>query len=350
MKAAAWMVWLAALPACSKDSTPSPREAPLAPPDAAPAPVASLLPSTPSPVAVAPSASASPSPTAATSASAGPGPGPRSSVKLLEPGHEPRRTLRYAWHVDRKEQMAVVLRTTVSTEAGGERRDLPLPPLRVLVAIDPQATSPDGDMRFSWHVTAARADADAGAPEEVAQGWSAQIAPVEHLSGAGVVTSRGLTRGVTLDPGTAGDAGPDAEMVVQVLQMLRDVAAPLPEEPVGKGGRWQKLTSLDAKNGHATETDTFTLTDLQGDQGALDDVVAQTASPQNLPPLVGVGSTAPARVDSVLMSGSSKTRFDLTRLVPQTSLDATTSMAVSGPSNRMNMLMRLGISIQGSVR
>lgn len=243
-----------------------------------------------------------------------------------------------------------MLRTTVSAEAGGERRDVPLPALRILVAIDPQVVSADGDMRFSWHVTGAGADPDAGAPPDVSQGWSAQIAPVEHLSGAGVVTSHGLTRGVTLDAGSAGDAGPDAEMVVQVLQMLRDVAAPLPEEPVGKGARWQKLTSLDAKNGHATETDTFTLTDLQGDQGAVDDLVAQTASPQNLPPLVGVDSGASARVDSVLMSGTSRTRFDLTRLVPQTSLDATTSMAVSGQGSRMNMLMRLGISIQGSLR
>jgi len=155
---------------------------------------------------------------------------------------------------------------------------------------------------------------------------------------------------VTLDPGTAGDAGPDAEMVVQVLQMLRDVAAPLPEEAVGKGARWQKLSNLDARNAHATETDTFTLADLQGDKGALDDVVAQTATPQALPALVGVPSAAPARVDSLLMSGSAKTRFDLGRLVPQTSLEATTSMALSASANRVNMVMRLGITIQGSTR
>jgi hypothetical protein len=348
VKAWTWSLLLAALPACSKDSPPPGGETPISAQDAASVPVATAGPSVSAQTSAIPSTSAASAPPPASTAAAGAA-APRVIVKLLDPGHEPRRALRYAWHPDRKEQMAVVLRTAISLEASGERRDAPLPPLRILVAIDPQAIAPDGALGFSWHVTAASSDADAGVSDDLARGWAAQIVPVEHLSGTGVVTAHGISRAIALDPGTAGDAGADAEMVVQVLQLLVNVAAPLPEEPVGKGARWQKLSSLDAKNGHATQTDTFTLTDLQGDQGALDDVVAQTSSPQNLPPLVGIDSGPPARIDSVLMSGSSRTRFDLTRLVPQSSLDATTSMAVSDPRTRMSMLMHLGVAIQGSV-
>jgi hypothetical protein len=350
VRAWTWTLVLAALPACSKDSPQPGGEAPVPARDAGPPTVATAEPGASAQTSAMPSASAASlppppgsTPPAATAA-------PRFSVRLLDPGHEPRRALRYAWHPDRKEQMAVVLRTAISLEASGERREAPLPPLRILVAIDPQAVAPDGALGFSWHVTAATSDADAGVSDDLARGWAAQIVPIEHLSGTGVVTAHGISRAIALDPGTAGDAGQDAEMVVQVLQLLVNVAAPLPEEPVGKGARWQKVSSIDAKNGHATQTDTFTLTDLQGDQGALDDVVAQTSSPQNLPPLVGIDSGPPARIDSVLMSGSSKTRFDLARLVPQTSLEATTSMAVSDPRTRMNMLMHLGVAIQGSVR
>jgi hypothetical protein len=353
VKISTWMLLMAALPACSKDSPQPGGETPLPAQDAAPAPVASVASAqlvTPAQTSATPSAGPASSPPSTGSTAAVGAAAPQFSVKLLDPGHEPRRALRYTWHAHRKEQMAVVLRTAISLEANGARREAPLPPLRILVAIDPQAIAPDGALGFSWHVTAAASDPDAGVSDDLAQGWAAQIVPVEHLSGTGVVTAHGISRAIALDPGTAGDAGPDAEMVVQVLQLLVNVAAPLPEEPVGKGARWQKLSSLDAKNGHATQTDTFTLTDLQGDQGALDDVVAQTSSPQNLPPLVGIDSGPPARIDSVLMSGSSRTRFELTRLVPQSSLDATTSMAVSDPRTRMNMLMHLGVAIEGSVR
>ena len=247
--------------------------------------------------------------------------------------------------------MSVVLRTSVSMAAAGQQQDMPLPSLHVDVAVDPSGATPDGDLRFAWHVTSTSAEADAGAPAEVARGWVAQVAPVEHLSGTGAVSAHGLTRGVTVDPGTAGDAGPDAEMVVQVVQMLRDVAVPLPVEPIGAGARWQKLSSLEARKGRATETDTFTLAEIAGDLGTVDDVVAQTATPQALPPLVGVPSASPARVDSVLMSGSARSRFDLGRLVPQTQLDATTSMGVSAPArDRMQMVLRLAIGIGGSVR
>jgi hypothetical protein len=277
-------------------------------------------------------------------------PAPRSSVKLLDHGQEPLRALRYVWHADQKERMEIELRTAISADMGGARKDSTLPPLHIVVAIEPRSVTPAGDLRFGWHVESARPGLpEAGMPDAMMAGWSAQLVPVEHLSGTALVNAHGVSRGVTLDSGTPGDAGADSEMVVQVLQMLRDVAAPLPDEPVGKGARWQKLSTLDAKNGHATQTDTYTLLDAPADTGALDDVFAQTASPQPLPS-PGGSSPSPATVDSLLTSGNAKVHFDLSRLVPQQSLDGTTSMALSAPSSRMNMVMRLGITVRGTVR
>lgn len=244
--------------------------------------------------------------------------------------------------------MTIDLRTTVSTQGSGARGDIPLPPLHVAVAIDPQSVTPEGDLRFAWRVLHAGADVDAGgAPAQVAEGWRLQIAPVEHLSGTAVVGPDGLSKGVTVEG--AGDAAPDAEMVIQVVQMLRDAAAPLPAEPVGVGARWQKVSTLDAKNGHATQTDTYTLADLHGDKGKLDDVLAQTASPQLLPTPGGGGGPA-ARVDSLLTSGTATLSFDLGALVAQSKLDGTTAMSLSSQSQALNMVMHLGIVVTGAAR
>jgi hypothetical protein len=64
---------------------------------------------------------------------------------------------------------------------------------------------------------------------------------------------------------------------------------------------------------------------------------------------------ATARMDSMLASGAAKVRFDLSRLVPQTKFDGTTTMVVSGQSSadekhRVTMIMRVGIGIEGTTR
>ncbi|MGA9855148.1 MAG: hypothetical protein WBR29_07745, partial [Gammaproteobacteria bacterium] len=228
MKRATMVLLALAISACSKDSA--------KPQGSTEAPQASAAP-VPDPFL-----SARPPASSSASADLAP-PAPKSSVTLQDPGREPRRELRYAWREDDKEQMAITLRTTVSAESGGARQDVPFPALHIALAIDAKSVSADGDLRYAWRVTSAQADADAGAPQQVAEGWAAQLAPIAHLSGTGAFTSRGLSAGVSLDPPTAGDAGMEGEMVVQVLQMLRDACAPLPEEPVGTGAKWQKVST-----------------------------------------------------------------------------------------------------------
>lgn len=327
------------LAACSKDTE---RRS-----DPGDAPAAADRRATPDTQAVPPASS---SPPAAPTTAPAPSAAPMSTVKLLDAGREPRRALRYAFSREQTERMAIVLSTAVSADNGDSRRDITLAPVEIAIAIAPGAVSPDGDLRFAWHVESAGLGAlDASSPPEVAQGWSAQLAPVAHLSGTATISSRGICRGLVLDAAGVGDAGPDAEMVVQVVQMVRDVAAPLPDEPVGPGARWQKLTTLEAKTGRATQTDTYTLTAVHGETGSLADVLVQTAFPQSLRAPGAAPGTGPARMDQLLTSGTARVRFDLARLIPQTTLEGTTSMALSAPSSRLNMVMHLGITVRGSV-
>lgn len=277
-------------------------------------------------------------------------PEPRATVTLVDAGQKPLRVLRYAFHADRAAAMSVDLTTAVSAQGPGGKQDIPLPPLHLVIALDPRSVTPDGELRFAWHIASAHAaPSDAASPPGVAEGWIAELQPVQGLSGTGAVTTRGLTHDVVVDRGDAAPPAREPEMVTQVVQMVRDyVAAPLPEEPVGKGARWQKIASLAGTTGQASQTDTFTLTDLAGDLGVLDDVVAQTASPQALP-VPGASPGAPgARLDSLLTSASSKVRFDLGRLVPQVTLDGTTQMAVSSPGSPVQMVMRVGITVRGT--
>jgi hypothetical protein len=273
-------------------------------------------------------------------------------MRLLDAGRPPRRKLRYAWRTDRKETLAVDLRTATSTEVAGEAlTEIPLPPVHIVIAIDPRRATPEQDLLFAWTVTSATVADSPGTPSQVADGMRAEVAAIDHLSGAAAVTSLGLAKDISIDPASVADAGATGQMVEQVRQIVRDLAAPFPEEDVGPGARWEKVSQLASKDARITQTDAFSLLDLARDKGTLDDVLAQMAPPQSL----AGGAGAQPRLDSMLASGDAKTHFDLSRLVPETKFDGTTTMVVSGPpsvdrNRKLTMVMRIEIVVSGSLR
>jgi hypothetical protein len=320
---------------------------------------AAVTPGSPLAPALAPDPDAEPlAARAADASSAGDAAGARAGgagPRLLDPGQPPRRALRYAWHLDQREQLSMDMRTAASTGADGtSRRDgntgeVSLPSVHVVIAIDPQSVDDDGDMRYLWRVTSATVGSDEGTPSQVTEGMRAEVTAIGDLSGNAVVTERGLAKEVVAAPG-----GATGQMADQVRQTLRDVAAPLPEEEVGIGARWRKVSRLDERDARVAQTETFRLVDLEGDRGTLDDALAQTAPPQTLR-ATGQAPPAHTHMESMLASGEARVRFDLSRLVPQTAFEGTTTMVLSGqPSDdgarSMRMVMRVFIGIAGSRR
>ena len=283
-------------------------------------------------------------------------PGGAPTMKLLDRGSAPRRKLRYAWRIGQSEALTMDLRTSATTQEGDAMQpEIDLPPVHVVLAIRPQSVSPEGDLAYAWRVTSTAVSAAPGTPSSLADGMRSEVAAIAHLSGTAAVTSRGLAKGVSFDVASFSDASASGQMVEQIRQTLRDIAAPFPDEEVGNGARWEKLSQLASRDERITQSEAFTLVELAGDardRGALDDMLAQTAPPQ---PLLGSGgpSGGQARIESMLASGDGKTRFDLSRLVPQTKFEGTTTMVVSGHSRtddarQMTMIMRVAIVLAGS--
>jgi hypothetical protein len=294
---------------------------------------------------------------------------PPARLKLLDPGQPPRRKLRYSWRAGQRETLVMDLRTSASTEEGASKQpEIQLPPVHIVLAIDPQKTSPAGDLSFAWHVTSTAVTPDSQTASTLTDGMRTEVAAIEHLSGTAAVTSCGISTRIVIDPeqwhqldatsplaaDSGFSAGVTGQMVEQVRQTLRDVAAPFPEEEVGAGARWEKLSQLASRDARVTQTEVFTLTQFTASTGALDDILAQTAPPQPLLSPGGAPGTQ-ARIESMLASGDGKTQFDLTRLVPQTKFGGTTTMVVSSHTGReddrrMTMIMRVEIVLAGTVR
>lgn len=247
------------------------------------------------------------------------------------------------------------LRTVASTDVGdAHAADIALPPVRIVVAIDPSSVSPQGELRFGWHVVSTDVGADPRVPSQLAGGMRDEVAAIEHLAGTGVITALGLAESITIDPSTTPRGESNGQMIEQVRQTLRDVAVPFPETDVGLGARWQKVSELASKQARITQSDTFRLRTFVGRTGAVDDALAQTAPPQALR-AAGMPAGAQAHMESMLASGTAKMTFDETRLVAQTRIESTTTMIVTGrsegdPERRMTMILRVEIVLTGSTR
>jgi hypothetical protein len=281
--------------------------------------------------------------------------GATARVRLVDPGKEPRQALRYTWRVGQHERLMMELRTAASTEAGGTTTpEIALPPVHIGVAIDPLSVSPEGDLSYAWRVVSTQVESSGAPAAPMADGMREEVAAVVRLTGSATVNPLGLTTSLTVDVASLPEAGAggSGQMIEQVRQTLRDLAAPFPEEPVGAGARWEKLSQLSSRDAHLTQTDAYTLLALTRTGGTIDDVLAQTAPSQPLP--TPGAANVQARMDSMLASGDGKTTFDLTRLAPQTSFEGTTTMVVSSRAppdgvERRTMILHVGITLAGSI-
>jgi hypothetical protein len=274
-------------------------------------------------------------------------------MKLLDSGELPRRRLRYAWTPGKREQLTLDMRTSlVGDRSEGRLPDVPLPSVRVVLAIDPKNVADDGTLTYDWHVASARVVSDDRSAPQVADAMRTEAVAVEHLSGSGAVDSHGLGKDLAVDPLEGAEEVTSRPIALQVLQTLWNVAAPWPDEEVGLGARWQRVSELAAKSARATQTDVFTLATWDGSRGTLDDALTQTAPEQALS-VPGMGNGSRAQMGSMLAAGSAKTRFDLSRLVPETRFRGTTTMVLTSDESRPNepgtrMVLRVEIDLLGA--
>jgi hypothetical protein len=286
-------------------------------------------------------------------------PFPEARLKLLDRGEVPLARLRYVWTLAKREQLTLDMRTSLGDGAIGQaaRDPLPLPSVRVVLMIDPQSSSNDETLTYNWRVASASVVGDDRTVPQVADGMRAEVVAVEHLSGTGAVSSRGLGKDLTVNPPERASEVTARPIALQVLETLWNVAAPMPDEEVGLGARWERVSELAAKSARATQTDVFTLVTFDGSHGTLDDALSQTAPEQSLS-VPGMSNGTRAQMGSMLATGSAKTRFDLSRLVPETRFQGTTTMVLAGDEAlgrgqgeaKTTMVLRVEIDLSGGAR
>lgn len=199
-------------------------------------------------------------------------------VKLLEPGAEPRAARRYAFGTQ-AETRSVKTETAATVEAQGQKQNMNQPGLKSLVALAVKPGS--GKDTFVVSSTLKKVEilglnpADAKQQAEAAKA----LAPLQGLALSFDTTSRGGAGEPRLAAAKAPQPGAE-EMVGLVAQIAELLAIPLPEEAIGVGAKWQRVSSNPTAGMKAVVTTTYTLTSWAGDSGVIDAKIVQRAERQ----------------------------------------------------------------------
>lgn len=200
------------------------------------------------------------------------GPSIDRKFKVTEPGAEPRAPRRYAFKPT-PETRVMTMKASITREAGGQRQaqEQPLPALTLTFTAKPKGKG----FRMEGTIQKLELPPENGKPPS-----PEAVAALAALKGVGVsldVTPRGGLGEVKFE-GKQVPKGAD-EILGLVNQAFEVILAPLPEEPIGVGGKWEEQATTRERGIEAKTTTTFTLKEW-GDGGVIIDGTTIGKSPK----------------------------------------------------------------------
>jgi hypothetical protein len=271
-----------------------------------------------------------------------------SEITLLSPGDEPRRALRYVFHVGTNESMRMELHMAIGMSISARATPtVTAPAMRLTLEVEPREILPGGDLRFGFKLLGSEVEPDPETKAGLLDVTRREMQKLNGLAGEAVVTARGVTKRVamSLPPDTNDQV---AELLDSVREAIKDMSSPFPEQAVGRGARWTAVQPIRVRTLRVTRSVTYTLGELSGDTGALADVVELTAPPQpiedkRLPP------SSTMKLDALTATGEGTVRFDLQSLVPKADfkVDSLASTTITSPerSTPVSISTKIAVSI-----
>jgi len=241
-------------------------------------------------------------------------------VVLVDAGAEPRRALRYAF-AKHDETMQLDTKVGQSSSMGPQqKRAVTFPTVRVLVVLKPQSIDGDGSLTQKFEITHAEVLHDEpSVPKEMYDALTKDMPEFVGLGGTTVFTARGIP--TSFKPSGSPKSAAVQQLVETTNEALREMAAPLPEEPVGVGAKWE----LRLKD-EGVQTMTYTLKELAPNRATVTVDGHATEPPRTLPAPQGAPPDLRVQVDKHESKGGGSMTFPLDRMAPTISLEFSTNI------------------------
>jgi hypothetical protein len=270
--------------------------------------------------------------------------GTKTTVKLLDPGAQPRTALRYKFQANRTEKLVMEMSMSMAMEIGDQKQpETQVPAIRMTMTIDSKEVSPEGDLHHEFKLEQIEVLPNSSVNPAMVNTIKQQMSSALGLSGSGTVTSRGFPKDVEikLPPGIDPQI---RQSMDNMKESMNQLSAPLPEEPVGRGARWQVTMPMETPAMKFTQIATYTLSEIQGDKVKFDITIKQSALPQEID-TPGAAPGMKVSLESFESTGKGTVEQQMTNLVPTSNMNMTTTNAVSANNQKIKTTMRIGMKI-----
>lgn len=231
-------------------------------------------------------------------------------VTLLDAGTEPRKALRYRFNPSLVDTMVIEMLMSMSTKMDGTPlMDMDMPLTRMFVAIGREGITNDGNLHYHAVFYDTEVEPNKDANPMLVGPYQEALEEMVGMQFSGTVTDRGFQTDMelSLPEGVSGEM--DSSMK-QMEQTMQNMSAPFPVEEVGVGARWSVFMPFSANGINGSQTTTYEVKAMHGDQvemvvSVVQDFPNQEVASDELPAgttleLTGCDSTAHGFLNATL--------------------------------------------------
>lgn len=271
------------------------------------------------------------------------------TVKLLDAGSQPRKVLRYHLKAGDKETMVMTMKMSMEMPGADAGQAMKIPAMSMPMDVTVQSVAPNGDITYAMVMDEPGVTDEPGANPMVVQAMKGALATIKGLTVNGVVSDRGVTRQV--DMKLPADADPAMRQSMdQMRENVSNMGAPLPQEAVGPGAKWEVKTHVNSGGIAIEQTATYELASLSGDRWSAKCTMVQSAGNQTIQnPSMGSAKMNLLKLSS---KGGGTINADLSRIVPlhgdmEMNVDMQSEIVMAQTNQPMAMKMDMKIIIEG---
>jgi hypothetical protein len=272
-----------------------------------------------------------------------------SAVRLLEAGAQPRKVLRLHPKEGDHETVDMALSLAMQISLGEmQNQPMKIPAIKIAMETTVKNVSSDGDIAYDILMHEGSVSDEAGIPSQVADSIKSAFSSLKGLTGTGKMSNRGINKGTEMK--VPADAEPQIRLVMeQMNESFSRLSAPLPEEAVGPGARWEYKMPVRSQGMTIDQTAIYKLISVEGDRFTTRSTVAQRASNQKIqsPAVPGL------KVDlkSMTGKGAGDVTFDLGQILPREGTfgyesDIEMGMDMGGQPKAMSMKIDLNLRLE----
>jgi hypothetical protein len=274
-------------------------------------------------------------------------PNSTAQVKLLEAGAEPRNVLRLHPKPGNKQTVSLTMKMAVEMKIGEiEAPAMKLPAMTMTMDLTVKTVSANGDITYETLMSDASVAEDPDVLPQVAEAMKSSLGRVKGLSGTGVMSNRGLSKGTDIK--VPADADPQTRQTVeQMKESFAQFALALPEEAVGPGAKWEVKMPLNSQGMTINQTATYQVVSIEGERVNAKSTSVQSASNQKIQ-----NPAMPAlKVDVKKMAGkgTGEITLDLAQAMPvqgDTNSHSELSMEMNTGGQKQPMTMKVDLNVR----